>query len=34
MVPAGELRKYLGVARVAYTETPGSLAIVDSALSD
>jgi hypothetical protein len=33
LVPAGELRKYLGVTEVAYTPTPGPLAIVDSALA-
>jgi len=32
-VPAGELRKYLGVTQVTYAPNPGPLAIVDSALS-
>jgi 3',5'-cyclic AMP phosphodiesterase CpdA len=32
LVPAGELRKYLGVAEVAYVANAGPLAIVDSAL--
>ncbi len=33
LVPAGELRKYLGVTQVTYAPTPGPLAIVDSALA-
>jgi len=33
LVPAGELRKYLGVTQVTYAPNPGPLAIVDSALS-
>ena len=33
LVPAGELRKYLGVAEVAYVATSAPLAIVDSALA-
>ena len=32
LVPAGELRKFLGVAEVAYVANTGPLAIVDSAL--
>ena len=34
LVPAGELRKYLGVAEVAYAPAAGPLAITDSALGD
>jgi 3',5'-cyclic AMP phosphodiesterase CpdA len=33
LVPAGDLRKYLGVTQVTYAPTPGPLAIVDSALA-
>ena len=32
LVPAGELRKFLGVAEVAYVANAGPLAIIDSAL--
>jgi hypothetical protein len=32
-VPAGELRKWLGVREVAYTVTPTELAVTDSDLS-
>ena len=34
LVPAGELRKYLGVAQVAYVSSPTPLAITDTALAD
>jgi 3',5'-cyclic-AMP phosphodiesterase len=34
LVPAGELRKYLGVAEVVYAPNAGPLAITDSALAD
>ena len=33
VVPAGELRKWLGVREVAYTVTPTELAVTDSDLS-
>jgi hypothetical protein len=32
-VPAGELRKWLGVREVAYVPTPANLAVTDSDLA-